>query len=765
MKFANKITLSIVVVSIIGVPALVVGTFYSARELLKNNIANSYLQIAQHQMHSIDRVLYTALRDIKMIAEDENLQDLMQEEWQSTQTFPELIATDWHERTFLTGPWDQLMLVDSFGRILISTDKRAIGRSIEDYPPSNTAFKHTIEGTDYYSDQVLPGEGQRETVIFSAPIRANRGDSTIIGAVIGHFAWPVVAQILDEIAPPVIVDLVNSEGSVIARSNPLLNERSIDRQDATNEFIEAFGKSSKQAGVNNDNNHEYGALLVVFADQNGLFGYKGSGWKLTLKVPLKKALAPVNALARHVTILTVVVMLCVITVLYFVGRLLARPVERLTETIEEVSRGNLSVQADIDTRDEVGTLATSFNRMTEILQRTTVSKDYVDNILKTMPGALFVINPNGVIARANEAALTLLGYQEQALVGQPFSTVVCDPYGKHLEVNDLIRDGVIASNEQRYLDKSRNSIPVLLSGSVMRDDEGRVRNIICIATDIRDRLIYEEKLRKSTSELESTNQALSLAKNQLIHSAKMASIGELSAGLAHEINQPLGAIQLNAELIFSIAEEEEVISREAITPIYTKITGQIQRITKIVQHLRTFSRDEQSVEMEPTDIRLMIEESLILFSQRLRLSNIVLHQDISTVLPSVECCKIQIEQVLTNLLSNAEHAVSKEKNKVIWIRAYTENDCVIIEVEDTGHGISSDNLSRVFDPFFTTKGVGEGTGLGMSISYGIACSHNGRLSVESKLGIGTTFTLSLPIQQNVNVHIDRGKSTVTMGAS
>ncbi|MEZ8103041.1 hypothetical protein [Vibrio bivalvicida] len=98
MKFANKITLSIVVVSIIGVPALVVGTFYSARELLKNNIANSYLQIAQHQMHSIDRVLYTALRDIKMIAEDENLQDLMQEEWQSTQTLPELIATDWHER-------------------------------------------------------------------------------------------------------------------------------------------------------------------------------------------------------------------------------------------------------------------------------------------------------------------------------------------------------------------------------------------------------------------------------------------------------------------------------------------------------------------------------------------------------------------------------------------------------------------------------------------------------------------------------------------
>lgn len=760
MKFASKITLSIVMMSLIAVPILVLGTFYSARTILQKNITNNYQNIAQHQMLSIDRALYIAYRDIQMIAEDEMLQEFLAPRKEAKGVIPDSIFKKWDERTFLTGPWDLLTLIDGEGLILMSTDKGSVGKFIEKYPASNTAYHNAIKGKTHYSDLVRPGKTSRPTVIFAAPIRHNRGKNSIEGVVIGHFAWPVIMQTLDEIAPPAIAHLFSSEGMTLSGPRAYADQI-LQPSHVNHELIKKVLENDVAGNVilEKGSHEELGTVLAVYSLQNGLFGYKGSGWGLLLEVPLEKALAPVNLLARNVAALAVIVMMVLIIGLYFVGRLLARPVEILTETVEEVSHGNLAIKAEITTKDEVGELADSFNRMTEALQKTTVSRNYVDNILNTMPGSLIVINPDAFIVSVNQATLDLLGYEEKELIGQPLGIILEEEsiFQKN-SLDALIQQVFITNVEKSYIGNGGNRIPVLFSGSVMYDGEGKIQDIICVATDIRERREYEEKLHGYNSELASSNRALKIAQEQLVHSAKMASIGQITAGLAHEINQPLGAIQLNAELIHTIACEDEYIQKEDLTPIYNKIHRQINRIKQIVQHLRIFSRDDKLLEFEETDVISLIDDTLVLFSQRFSLNKIQLIKEFGSYIPRIECSKIHIEQVLTNLLTNAEHSLVDSVRKVIILRVYTIEDCLVIEVEDTGYGIAEENLNKIFDPFFTTKQVGEGTGLGMSISYGIIQSHKGNLTVKSEVGKGTSFTLSLPIKQNQIIKTDKPAS-------
>ncbi|MGF1760679.1 EAL domain-containing protein [Photobacterium sagamiensis] len=503
MKFASKITLSIVMMSLIAVPILVLGTFYSARTVLQKNIAKNYQQIAHHQMLRIDRVLYIAYRDIQMIAEDVMLQAFLEPKKESEGIISDLIFKEWEERTFLTGPWDQLTLIDGEGSILMSTDKESVGKHIEEYPTSSVAYHNAMKGREYYSDLVLPGKSGRPTVMFTAPIRSNWGDNYIKGVVIGHFAWPVIMQMLNEIAPPAIAYLFNREGLIIASpsayADKILQPGHIDHERVKKVLVNGDeGKAVIEKGRSKASE----AVLAVSSLQNGLYGYRGSGWKLVLEVPLEKALAPVNLLARKIAALAVIVMMFLVVGLYYVGRLLARPVEILTETVEEVSLGNLTVQAEVSTKDEVGELASSFNRMTEALQRTTVSRNYVDNILKTMPGSLIVMNPSAVIVSVNQATLDLLGYEEKELIGQPLGIILEEePIFQKKSLDVLIKQGFITNIEKSYLGKGGNRIPVLFSGSVMYDGEGKVQDIICVATDIRERREQEEKLRRTSRAL------------------------------------------------------------------------------------------------------------------------------------------------------------------------------------------------------------------------------------------------------------------------
>ncbi|MCJ8343991.1 ATP-binding protein [bacterium] len=233
-----------------------------------------------------------------------------------------------------------------------------------------------------------------------------------------------------------------------------------------------------------------------------------------------------------------------------------------------------------------------------------------------------------------------------------------------------------------------------------------------------------------------------LTQNSLMESSKMASLGVMSAGVAHEINQPLGALSLNSESIMVCLERGNL---EKIRYFCEQNIFQIHRATRIIDALKGFSRNNNSFEKEHCSINLIIENMVLLMGNELHLLAVDLNMDFDQNLPDLYLSQIQMEQVISNIVINARDAVEQRDQKNIWIRTFLEESYQIVEIEDNGCGISKDNLVKIFDPFYTSKDIGKGTGLGLSLSYGMVESNSGKISVKSELGKGSTFTIKFKV--------------------
>ncbi|HHW43773.1 MAG TPA: GAF domain-containing protein [Desulfotomaculum sp.] len=234
---------------------------------------------------------------------------------------------------------------------------------------------------------------------------------------------------------------------------------------------------------------------------------------------------------------------------------------------------------------------------------------------------------------------------------------------------------------------------------------------------------------------------------QLIQSAKMAAIGEMAAGVAHELNSPLTVIIGNAQML-----QRELESSPISAQLLKDIVTCGLRCKKIIQDLLTFARQEQ-VAFVPTDLNAAVERVLSLIKYQIDRKGITVHTDLTPDLPVVAACEQQLDQVLINLLLNARDAledVDGEKNIRINTAVREDEDgrrFVTVAVEDNGRGIQPENIGRLFEPFFTTKEASRGTGLGLSVSLGIARAHGGTIEVQSQWGRGSTFTLVLPLNR------------------
>ena len=234
-------------------------------------------------------------------------------------------------------------------------------------------------------------------------------------------------------------------------------------------------------------------------------------------------------------------------------------------------------------------------------------------------------------------------------------------------------------------------------------------------------------------------QELEAREEQVIHSRKIASLGTLVSGVAHELNNPINNIVLTADVLSS----KRKMALERRSQLVDDILKQALRASEIVKNLLEFSRTETSVHKE-FDLAGLLRETLHIADNHIKLSHVTLHDEIGDNLPRINGNHQGLQQVFLNLITNAVHAMQDGGD--LTIRAdLAEGDKIKVEFEDTGTGISEKNLSNIFDPFFTTKDVGRGTGLGLSVSYGIIKKHGGQISVKSRLGRGTTFTIFLPV--------------------
>jgi two-component system, NtrC family, sensor kinase len=232
---------------------------------------------------------------------------------------------------------------------------------------------------------------------------------------------------------------------------------------------------------------------------------------------------------------------------------------------------------------------------------------------------------------------------------------------------------------------------------------------------------------------------------QLLQSGKIAAIGTLTAGIAHELNNPINNIMLTAEFI---KEDLSQLSQEDGEEMIQDILVQAQRASEIVRNLLDFSRAEQP-EREPLDIAQILRDTVKLVQNQVTLSGVELEWDLPANLPTVNGDPKTLQQVFLNLFINAIQAMKEGGTLTIRARQGGEDGQeLLVEVADTGSGIDPEDLSHVFEPFFTTKEVGRGTGLGLSVSYGIVRKHGGHIEVKSQKGAGSTFTVVLPVEED-----------------
>jgi len=345
-----------------------------------------------------------------------------------------------------------------------------------------------------------------------------------------------------------------------------------------------------------------------------------------------------------------------------------------------------------------------------------------DNLIENSPSATIYVRKGGEIAIFNTAAERLTGYRKEDVVGKMnirslYNTGEAEQIMKEMRSGRYGGPGIRQRREMVILDKDGNEIPVGLYGAILYED-GQEVGSVGIINDQRERKALER---------------------QLLRSEKLASLGKLAAGIAHEINQPLTGILTFAHLLKKKFKDDEPTRKDLET-----IVRETTRIRGIVQGVLDFAR-ETHMQKEPRRIEQVLDQTLEIIIHQQKFFGINLSKEYDESVPEVILDSNLMEQVFMNIILNAVD--SMKGSGTLTVKTRKAYNWVEVDFADTGYGIPEQILDKIFDPFFTTKESSEGTGmgLGLAVSYGIVKNHNGDISVTSRPGLGTTFTVRLPL--------------------
>jgi PAS domain S-box-containing protein len=358
------------------------------------------------------------------------------------------------------------------------------------------------------------------------------------------------------------------------------------------------------------------------------------------------------------------------------------------------------------------------------------TKDQLENIVQSSVDAIVTTDPKGKITFVNRAFEEMVGRSREEIIGLPIYQFYQDGIAEARKIMSILREKGSLKNHETTALKVGGTVPILTSASLLRDEKGQIIGTLGVFKDLTEKKKLEEELQRTQA--------------HLIQVGKMRALGDLVAGVAHELNNPLMAADTFLHVIRErLSPEDENQKRLDL------IQKCHDRIGKIINHLRDFSRQSE-FDFRPMNVIEPIENALMITGQQMINHGIRIVKEFQPDLPKVRGDANQLEQVFLNLISNARDAMEKaERKKELTISASLLrhngwNDVEVI-VQDTGNGIPPENLDKVFEPFFSTKEVGRGTGLGLSICYGIIEAHGGRIEVESRLNEGTTFRVYLPV--------------------
>ncbi|ACV68169.1 PAS domain S-box protein [Desulfohalobium retbaense] len=347
-------------------------------------------------------------------------------------------------------------------------------------------------------------------------------------------------------------------------------------------------------------------------------------------------------------------------------------------------------------------------------------------IFNNIPNPVFVLDPEKLfILDCNDSVQAVYGYTREEILNRPFADLFFDDDRDHY-LPRLHECLVINQARQQTKDKRRIFVTIRVSPSQYPGQQV----LLVTTSDITKRLEAEQ---------------------QLIQASKMATLGEMATGVAHELNQPLSVIKTASTFFVRKIDKNEPIAPETLASMAREIDGHVDRATKIINHMREFGHKSEH-KLYPVQVNTVLQRAFEIFSQQLKLRQIEISWNLETALPHIQADPDRLEQVFINLLINARdaietrHASAPEKaEKRITLASRFADDQVQVCITDSGIGIAPGDRDKIFEPFYTTKEVGKGTGLGLSISYGIIQECGGRITVFSHgPGHGATFSLHFP---------------------
>lgn len=449
---------------------------------------------------------------------------------------------------------------------------------------------------------------------------------------------------------------------------------------------------------------------------------------------------------------------------FFFSQLLVKPIRQLLRVTKKVTEGDFSQVVSIRSRDEIGELAKSFNRMVDSLeegraqlqqssQELRKTKETLENIVQGTVDAIVATDSRGKITFANRSMQEMFwgeaGHEEK-LLGVPMAQLYSGGLAEARKIMSVLRERGRLINYETTMVNHGRVIPILTSASLLKDDRGAVIGTLGVIKDLTEKKKLEEDLKKAQADL--------------VQTEKLAAIGRLASGVAHEMNDPLTSILTFGNLLREDSPERDA-DRESLDIIVKEAT----RAKKIVSDLLSFSR-EAKPSPEWIDLNDALNISLLLLEKKGAVEGIEVQIDLAQEIPLVRADAGQMQQVFANLLLNAIQAMTspdseeeladlhpREKRLSLRTRFFeTREDpfprhpsltgpFIRVVIQDTGPGIPREILDKIFDPFFTTKDTGEGTGLGLYIVSGILKNYGAQYRLDSTVGQGTTFTIDFPL--------------------
>jgi PAS domain S-box-containing protein len=533
-------------------------------------------------------------------------------------------------------------------------------------------------------------------------------------------------------------DLATKETRLLAKKNLQNNEEKEElfeailsgRTDLFKKAREVFNEYEVQYFLSNKLLNEYENIVDELL----------SNYKKIEEVELEQAkmVELVEETVKNIILVGFITICSSIFSIYFIAKSISKPIKSLKLATIEVANGNLNTLIELKSKGEIGDLAISFSRMTENLKKyreeLITAKNYTNNILKSMSDALIVISTEGNIITVNNASCAMLKYEEDELIGQPFKNIYVKeelPFNE-AQFDNLIQNACDSYFEATYLAKDGSKIPVSFSSSLLLDDNEEIQGIVCVAQDITERKQAEVEIKNALE--------------------KEKQLGELKSRFvtmaSHEFRTPLATILSSTELLEHYSHKW---SEEKKLNHFQRIQASVKYMTGLLNDVLLIGKAEAGkLEFKPTRLNLaklcqhITEEvqavagtnHIIAFSSVGQSNDVLMDEKL-------------LQHILTNLLTNA--VKYSPQGGTVLFNLICDREVAVFSIQDRGIGIPLEDQEKLFESFHRATNVSTipGTGLGLAIVKKSVDLHGGKITVKSAVGVGTTFTVTLPLSKQV----------------